>query len=82
MAIAEVDGGAGALTVSRRAVFSGLFFAAAVAPISAMPEPDLHLRIKRQAEALAASLTELHGGDYWIHVDHGSGVVAVSRVIS
>lgn len=65
---------------SRREVFSVLFAAAAVTPVS-MPEPDLCGTVDRDAATLAASMQALHGGVWRARVNHEQRVVVVMSEI-
>ena len=40
---------------------------------------ELLERVEREAAILADTMKELHGGWWRIHIDHGAGLVAVSR---
>lgn len=66
--------------VNRRSVFVGLV----ASTIAGKPAgaASLQEQIEQHAEALASSFQALHGRDCWIHIDHESGVVAVSLVFS
>lgn len=47
--------------------------AGAVAPL------DQRVVVKRKAAEIAMSMALLHGGEWWVHVDHEAGLVTVAR---
>jgi uncharacterized protein (DUF2141 family) len=64
--------------LSRRAVVAGLFAASAATP-SAADVADPRDRVRRAADALAASMKALHGGQWSVRISHDHGYAAVSR---
>jgi hypothetical protein len=75
-----MDDGPVSKGVGRRFVVTGLMMTAVAPAVAATP--DKHLNVRKSAEALAAAMRELHGGDVWIHIDHETGVAAVSLIAS
>jgi hypothetical protein len=60
----------GKLIVRRRSVLAALLAATAFKPTSAEATMDPYERINRDAQALAASMAALHGGDWQVCVNH------------
>lgn len=63
--------------VSRRALVAGLLALPAIAPAQAAIDP--YERVKRDADALAASMQALHGGTWGIRINHDRAYAAVTR---
>lgn len=61
--------------VSRRAVVAGLFALPALDAAQAAIDP--HERVRRDADALAASMRALHGRECRVCVDHQARMVVV-----
>jgi hypothetical protein len=68
--------------VSRRSVVAGLFAGAVIIPAVAESAVDPYERVRLDAEALAASMKALHGGEWSVRANHDRCYVAVSRDFS
>lgn len=66
--------------VSRRGIIAGILTLPALS--HAVADVDPFEKVRRDADALAASMAAIHGGRFWIHIDHESGCAAVSLVLS
>lgn len=64
--------------IGRRAVIGGML--AGTLAGEAHASPNLHRQVEIRAAALAAAMAALHGGEWWVQVDHEAGVAAVSLV--
>lgn len=61
--------------VSRRAVIGGMLASATVVNAEAAEDP--YVRVRRDAERLAASMQAIHGGVWGVCVDHGTEFVLI-----
>jgi hypothetical protein len=68
--------------VTRRSIFAGLFAGAVIGPVAAEAAVDPYERVRQDAEALAASMKAMHGGEWTVRVSHERRYVAVSRDLS